>query len=248
MRPAFLIITALAVTTLALGSFSSTTLQSARAQDITIQIGATYTCSGQHQFRVVSCDARDWCQVFKINKSSTNGGFTVPYTKAVLISDIKNLQCTVGATTDLNSSGDTIVRIPETAQSIDLFKPMLGNLKLINSSTRVQLPSLLTSLSILEQSRDSAEGLYRLPGGQDIKLVALSYPSVDTSFSMADKIELEMRRLSYAVTTLRRKDNKAFLVELGSGKSFVTWTNGFRAFFSFGVGTDARAFFAAGVY
>jgi len=248
MRSAILIIAALAVTSLALCSFSSTTLQSAQAQNITIQIGATYTCANQNQFRVVSCDARNWCQVFKINKSSTNGGFTVPYTKEVLISDIRSFQCTAGATTDLNSPGETFASIPATARSIDLFKPMLGKFKLLNTSARVQLPSLLESLSILEQSRDSAEGLYQLPSGQNIKLVALAYPSVETSFSMADKIELEMRRQSYAVTTLRRKDNKAFLVELGSGKSFVTWTNGFRAFFSFGVGTDARAVFEAGVY
>jgi len=248
MRSASLIIAALAVTSLALCSFSATTLPSAQAQVITIQIGATYTCADQHQFRVVSCDARNWCQVFKINKSSTNGGFTVPYSKEVLISDIKSYQCTAGATTDSNSSSETFGSIPVTARSIDLFKPMLGNFKLVNTSTRVQLPSLLASLSVLEQSRDSAEGLYRLPGGQNIKLVALAYPSVDTSFSMADKIELEMRRQSYPITMLRRKDNKAFLVELGSGKSFVSWTNGFRAFFSFGVGTDARAFFEAGVY
>jgi len=147
-----------------------------------------------------------------------------------------------------DSTGETFAGIPVTARSIELFKPSLGDFKLLNTSLNVQLPTPFAGISIIEQARDSAEGLYRLPSGQNIKLVALNYPSTDVSFAMLDRIELEMRRQSFVVTPLKRKDNRAFQVEIGSGKSFVAWTNGFRAFLTFGVGSDTPLFFKAGIY
>ena len=216
----------------------------------TIEIGVVYSCNNQMQFRVLSCDARDWCQVFRINKASPSGGFTVPYTKPVLLSDIKSFQCTASLSVDesTSSSGEsvdafstTINTPPLNARSIELFKPSLGAFTLLNTSVEIQLPSPLLNLSILERARDSAEGTYQGRDGIKVKLASLSYPSVDVSLSMLDRIELEMRRNASQVTMLKRKKGRAFLVELSMGKSFVVWGNSSWLFFSFGGAQEARS-------
>ena len=220
------------------------------AQEPTIRIGVVYSCNNQTQFRVVSCDARDWCQVFRINKASPSGGFTVPFSKAVLLSDIKSFQCTASLSVDESTSNSgesfdafstTINTPPLNARSIDLFKPNLGAFTLLNTSLKVQLPSPLLNLSILERARDSAEGIYQGRDGIKVKLVSLSYPSADVSLSMLDRIELETRRGSSQVTILKRKKGRAFLVELSAGRSFVVWGNSSWLFFSFGGSEEARS-------
>jgi hypothetical protein len=127
------------------------------------------------------------------------------------------------------------------ARSIELLKPNLGAFTLLNTSLKVELPSALINLSLLERTRDSAEGIYQGQNGIKVKLASLSYPSVDVSLSMLDRIELEMRRNSSQVTMLKRKKGRAFLVELSMGKSFVVWGNSSWLFFSFGGAQEARS-------
>jgi hypothetical protein len=241
------------LTAMALLVLSPTDFQHTASAQESFTIGATYTCANKARFRVLSCD-RGACKMLSID-SASGREYNQDTSENYIVIYIRNYKCTTAPHAGVNSSDDSAddleadVSPPAVdARSIELFKTNLGDFNLINTSLKVQLPSLLADLSILDRTRDSAEGLYRLPSGREIKIVALAYPSTDVSFSMLDKIELEMRRQSHGVKVLRRKSNRAFLVDVGSGKNFVAWTNGFRAFFTFGVGTDAHLFFKAGIY
>jgi hypothetical protein len=62
-----------------------------------LEYGVTYTCpqGNNYEFKVLSCDDKDWCQVFIANKFSPNGGNVTGQGRDTTLSLIKKWDCTV---------------------------------------------------------------------------------------------------------------------------------------------------------
>lgn len=62
-----------------------------------LEYGVTYTCpqNNNYEFKVLSCDDKDWCQVFIANKYSPNGGNVTGQSKDSTLSLIKRWDCSV---------------------------------------------------------------------------------------------------------------------------------------------------------
>lgn len=62
-----------------------------------LEYGVTYTCPENHnyEFKVLSCDDQDWCQVFIANKFSPGGGNVTGQGKSSTLSLIKQGGCNV---------------------------------------------------------------------------------------------------------------------------------------------------------
>lgn len=60
-------------------------------------IGSLYSCPqmNDYSFKVISCDAKGWCQVFIVNKFSPNGGNVTGQSKSTTEALIKKYSCTV---------------------------------------------------------------------------------------------------------------------------------------------------------
>src|SRR5437588_2193375 len=62
-----------------------------------LELGVTYSCpqNNNYEFKVLSCDNQDWCQVFIANKFSPNGGSVTGQGKATTVSLIQKWSCSV---------------------------------------------------------------------------------------------------------------------------------------------------------
>jgi hypothetical protein len=78
-----------------IGAFSRSDAAGQKQQDL--EYGVTYTCpqNNNYEFKVLSCDDKDWCQVFIANKYSPNGGNVTGQGKDTTLSLIKRWDCTV---------------------------------------------------------------------------------------------------------------------------------------------------------
>lgn len=77
------------------GAFIEPSLAGQKQQ--TLEYGVTYTCpqNNNYEFKVLSCDDKDWCQVFIANKFSPGGGNVTGQGKSSTLSLIKQGSCTV---------------------------------------------------------------------------------------------------------------------------------------------------------
>jgi hypothetical protein len=62
-----------------------------------LELGAVYSCEemNHYAFKVLSCDAKDWCQVFIVNKAAPQGGNVTGEGKATVLSTIGKNKCTI---------------------------------------------------------------------------------------------------------------------------------------------------------
>jgi|GEM_PF-7118856 len=62
-----------------------------------LEYGVTYTCpqNNNYEFKVLSCDDQDWCQVFITNKFSPGGGNVTGQSKSSTLALIKRWDCSV---------------------------------------------------------------------------------------------------------------------------------------------------------
>lgn len=62
-----------------------------------LEYGVTYSCPqmNNYEFKVISCDDKDWCQVFIANKYSPGGGNVTGQSKDSVLSLIKRNECSV---------------------------------------------------------------------------------------------------------------------------------------------------------
>ena len=62
-----------------------------------LEVGVAYTCAqnNNYEFKVLSCDQQDWCQVFIANKFSPGGGSVTGQGKATTLSLIQKWGCHV---------------------------------------------------------------------------------------------------------------------------------------------------------
>jgi hypothetical protein len=62
-----------------------------------LEYGVTYSCpqANNYEFKVISCDDKDWCQVFIANKYSPGGGNVTGQGKDSVLSLIKRDECSI---------------------------------------------------------------------------------------------------------------------------------------------------------
>lgn len=62
-----------------------------------LELGVIYTCEemNHYEFKVISCDDKDWCQVFIVNKAAPHGGNVTGEGKATVLSTIEKNACVV---------------------------------------------------------------------------------------------------------------------------------------------------------
>ncbi len=60
-----------------------------------LEYGVTYSCPqmNNYEFKIISCDAKNWCQVFISNKFSSGGGNVTGQSKDSVLSLIKKNEC-----------------------------------------------------------------------------------------------------------------------------------------------------------
>lgn len=77
------------------GAFTGRSVAGQKQPDL--ELGVTYSCpqNNNYEFKVLSCDDQDWCQVFIANKFSPNGGNVTGQGKASTLSLIKQGGCFV---------------------------------------------------------------------------------------------------------------------------------------------------------
>jgi len=94
-RAAFLgLVLGVAFTAWVVGS-ASLQVWASQGKQAKLQYGAVYSCPerNNYQFKVLSCDPNDWCQVFTVNKYSPGGGNVAGQGKDTILSLIKNYGC-----------------------------------------------------------------------------------------------------------------------------------------------------------
>lgn len=106
-----LTLTLMIVLGLVAAGFTGSSLAGQKQPDL--ELGVTYTCPENHnyEFKVISCDDQDWCQVFIANKFSPGGGNVTGQGKSSTLSLIKQGSCTVKG------------RVPQANETNNVTKP-----------------------------------------------------------------------------------------------------------------------------